>query len=201
MRGIFNQSCKLTNRRLVFDYDGSVSIPRVKEGWYRLTVVATGIISTSNNIISHFHFLNRTQEYRIYWGAWDYPSQFPNGVNFTIGSSNESVDWNYIHWSRFGPTFIRNETVTGTWSSVVRIFNNLTQFRWGTPDISKWQIHFELDEAPSENSIAMFTMQLAGVETMAGTIKSCWSMITFPQRPASMRWLVASSDSTGDLYQ
>ncbi|KAJ3743918.1 hypothetical protein DFH05DRAFT_1364190, partial [Lentinula detonsa] len=24
--------------------DGSVSIPRVKEGWYRLTVIATGII-------------------------------------------------------------------------------------------------------------------------------------------------------------
>ncbi|KAJ3981359.1 hypothetical protein F5890DRAFT_1617382 [Lentinula detonsa] len=247
MRGIFNQS-----------YDGSVSIPRVKEGWYRLTVDATGIISTSNNIISPFHFLNRyfwgiyiivnagevtsvsakwdaesavlklwhigipdktagefrngygrdlthpsrqTQEYRIYWGAWDYPSQFPNGVNFTIGSSNESVDWNYIHWSRFGPTFIRNETVTGTWSSVVRIFNDLTQFRWGTPDINEWQIHFELDEAPSENSIAMFTMQLAGVETTAGTIKSCWSTITFPQRPASMRWLVAYSDSTGDLYQ
>ncbi|KAJ3749937.1 hypothetical protein DFH05DRAFT_1465123 [Lentinula detonsa] len=193
MRGIFNQSCKLTNRpRLVHHCaqdDGSVSIPRVKEGWYRLTVVATVLI------------LLRTQEYRIYWGAWDYPSQFPNGVNFTIGSSNESVDWNYIHWSRFGPTFIRNETVTGTWSSVVRIFNDLTQFRWGTPDINEWQIHFELDEAPSENSIAMFTMQLAVVETTAGTIKSCWSTITFPQRPASMRWLVASSDSTGDLYQ
>ncbi|KAJ3750033.1 hypothetical protein DFH05DRAFT_1538535 [Lentinula detonsa] len=107
-----------------------------------------------------------TAKYRIYWGAWDYPSQFPNGVNFTIGSSNESVDWNYIHWSRFGPTFIRNETVT---------------------DINEWQIHFELDEAPSENSIAMFTMQLAGVETTAGTIKSCWLTITFPQRPASMR--------------
>ncbi|KAJ3780756.1 hypothetical protein GGU10DRAFT_336913 [Lentinula aff. detonsa] len=80
------------------------------------------------------HPSRQTQEYRIYWGAWDYPSQFPNGVNFTIGSSNESVDWNYIHWSRFGPTFIPNETVT---------------------DINEWQIHFELDEAPSENSIAM----------------------------------------------
>ncbi|KAJ3714564.1 galactose mutarotase-like protein [Lentinula guzmanii] len=169
--------------------DGSVSIPRVKEGWYRLTVIATGIFGeyTQDNIIVNAGEVtsvsakwdaesagtelwrigipdktagefrngyerdlthpNHPAKYRIYWGAWDYPSQFPNGVNFTIGSSNESVDWNYVHWSRFGPTFIRNETVT---------------------DINEWQINFELDEAPSENSIATFTMQLAGVETTAG---------------------------------
>ncbi|KAJ3748102.1 hypothetical protein DFH05DRAFT_1458320 [Lentinula detonsa] len=203
MRGIFNQSffdCDELVHHCAQD-DGSVSIPRVKEGWYRLTVVATGIISTSNNIISPFHFLNRyfwgiyiivnagesvlklwhigipdktagesfifalyvawstvliwsfnhrqTQEYRIYWGAWDYPSQFPNGVNFTIGSSNESVDWNYIHWSRFGPTFIRNETVTACsgrdngWNHQVLLVDNYFStetgfYEMGTDDWLGW---------------------------------------------------------------
>ncbi|KAH7872177.1 galactose mutarotase-like protein [Lentinula edodes] len=169
--------------------DGSVSIPRVKEGWYRLTVIATGIFgeyAQDNIIVSagkvtsvsatwiaqsagkelwrigipdktagefrngferDLTHPNHPAKYRIYWGAWDYPTQFPNGVNFTIGSSNESVDWNYVHWSRFGPTYIRNETVT---------------------DINQWQINFELEEAPSADSIATFTMQLAGVETTAG---------------------------------
>ncbi|KAJ3805551.1 galactose mutarotase-like protein [Lentinula lateritia] len=169
--------------------DGSVSIPRVKEGWYRLTVIATGIFgeySQDNIIVSagkvtsvsaawiaqsagkelwrigipdktagefrngferDLTHPNHPAKYRIYWGAWDYPTQFPNGVNFTVGLSNESVDWNYVHWSRFGPTYIRNETVT---------------------NVNQWQINFELEEAPSANSIATFTMQLAGVETTAG---------------------------------
>ncbi|KAJ4467080.1 rhamnogalacturonan lyase [Lentinula aciculospora] len=191
--------------------DGSVFIPRVKEGWYRLTVIATGIFGeftrddiivnagevtsvdatwiaetagtelwrigipdktagkyyvflisgrVSTNVVSFFLLgefrngferdlthPNHPAKYRIYWGAWDYPTQFPNGVNFTIGSSDESVNWNYVHWSRFGPTFIRNETIT---------------------DINEWQINFELKEAPSAGSIATFTMQLAGVETTAG---------------------------------
>jgi hypothetical protein len=32
-------------------------------------------------------------EYRIYWGAWDYPTQFPDGINFVVGKSNELTDW------------------------------------------------------------------------------------------------------------
>ncbi|KAJ3752332.1 rhamnogalacturonan lyase [Lentinula raphanica] len=173
----------------LIEEDGTVLIPRVKEGWYRLTVIATGIFGqyTKDNVVVSAGELtsmsatwiaesagtelwrigipdntagefrngferdlthpNHPAKYRIYWGAWDYPSQFPNGVNFTIGSSTEAVDWNYVHWSRFGPTFTRNETVT---------------------DVNEWQINFELAQAPSENSIATFTMQLAGVETTAG---------------------------------
>ncbi|KAF5375744.1 hypothetical protein D9757_008986 [Collybiopsis confluens] len=173
------------------EHDGSVDIIRVKEGLYRLTVIATGIFGdyvqddivvkaaekteldvtwvaesaatgtelwrigvpdkTSGEFRNGFErdltHPNHPAKYRIYWGAWDYPTQFPNGVNFTIGSSDESVDWNYIHWSRFGPTFVRNETVT---------------------DVNEWQINFELSETPAADSVATFTMQLAGVETTAG---------------------------------
>ena len=41
-------------------------------------------------------------EYRIYWGAYDYLSDFPDGVNFHVGKSVEAKDFNYIHWSVFG---------------------------------------------------------------------------------------------------
>jgi rhamnogalacturonan endolyase len=35
------------------------------------------------------------EDYRQ-WGLWlKYPEDFPNGVNFTIGKSKESTDWNY----------------------------------------------------------------------------------------------------------
>ena len=37
-------------------------------------------------------------EYRRY-GLWiDYPSEFPGGVNFVVGQSDEATDWNYAHW-------------------------------------------------------------------------------------------------------
>ena len=37
-------------------------------------------------------------EYRQY-GLWfDYPTEFPTGVNFVIGQSDEATDWNFAHW-------------------------------------------------------------------------------------------------------
>ena len=70
-------------------------------------------------------------EYRQYWGAYDFPTDFPNGVNFTIGESDEALDWvrsladyllkssndlpfhcqNYVHYSRYGPTYQRKDIV------------------------------------------------------------------------------------------
>jgi hypothetical protein len=32
-------------------------------------------------------------EYRQYWGVYDFPTDFPEGVNFTIGQSDISKDW------------------------------------------------------------------------------------------------------------
>ncbi|MHC4962360.1 MAG: polysaccharide lyase family protein, partial [Planctomycetota bacterium] len=32
------------------------------------------------------------------WGLWlKFPTDFPNGVNYIIGQSNEATDWNYAH--------------------------------------------------------------------------------------------------------
>ncbi|KAJ7174632.1 galactose mutarotase-like protein, partial [Mycena filopes] len=168
---------------------GSVAIPRVKAGTYRLTVYAAGIFGdyvqdkisvhagrdtrvnvawvaesagreiwrfgTPDKSSGEFRNGNERDEahplhpakYRIYWGAWDFPTQFPNGVNFTIGKSVEGVDWNYIHWSIFGPTFITPRAVT---------------------DYNNWQINFDLDTVPASGSIATFTIQLAAAKTTAG---------------------------------
>ena len=44
----------------------------------------------------YFHGAN--DEYRQY-GLWfDYPTEFPSGVNFVIGQSDEATDWNFAHW-------------------------------------------------------------------------------------------------------
>lgn len=38
------------------------------------------------------------EEYRQ-WGLWlEYPKDFPDGVNFTIGKSKEATDWNFNQW-------------------------------------------------------------------------------------------------------
>ncbi|KAK8127180.1 rhamnogalacturonate lyase C [Apiospora sp. TS-2023a] len=41
-------------------------------------------------------------EYRNYYGAYDFLDDFPQGVRFQVGQSDEMRDWNYIHWSVFG---------------------------------------------------------------------------------------------------
>ncbi len=40
-------------------------------------------------------------EYRIYWGAFDYLGEFPNGVIFKPGVSNPATDWNYAQYGAF----------------------------------------------------------------------------------------------------
>jgi rhamnogalacturonan endolyase len=58
---------------------------------------------------------------------------------------------NYVHWSRYGGTHTRNETVT---------------------DINRWTINFALDSVPPSSRNATFTMQLAGAKTTAGNTDS-----------------------------
>ncbi|KAG8681213.1 hypothetical protein FRC11_001418, partial [Ceratobasidium sp. 423] len=116
--------------------DGSIEIPRVKAGNYRLTAYADGIFGqyTQDNITAKARIVdpvvvkanwkeesagkelwrlgtldktageflrgfaydpNKThhpEDYRIYWGYYDFPTDFPNGVNFTIGRSDISKD-------------------------------------------------------------------------------------------------------------
>lgn len=77
------------------------------------------------------------------WQAYDFPSEFPSGVNFTIGASSEATDWNYIHWSVYGPSYTRPKIATGV--------NNFT-------------IHFHLDAAPAAGDNFTLTIALAGAK-------------------------------------
>ncbi|KAL7285294.1 hypothetical protein ACG7TL_000389 [Trametes sanguinea] len=90
-------------------------------------------------------------KYRIFWGAWDFPNEFPGGVNFTVGHSVEGRDWNYVHWSQYGPTYTRNDTVT---------------------NINRWTINFEIDPLTARklnaHAVATFTIQLAAAKTTSG---------------------------------
>ncbi|OSD03458.1 polysaccharide lyase family 4 protein [Trametes coccinea BRFM310] len=90
-------------------------------------------------------------KYRIFWGAWDFPNEFPGGVNFTVGHSVEGRDWNYVHWSQYGPTYTRTDTVT---------------------NINRWTINFEIDPLTARklnaHAVATFTIQLAAAKTTSG---------------------------------
>lgn len=91
----------------------------------------------------------KPREYWIYWGAYDFPTDFPNGVNFTIGKSDIAMDFNTVHWGVFGPTH--------------------NQDRVYTKNMNNWTINFDLT-AKDLNSAktATFTIQLAGAKTAMG---------------------------------
>ncbi|CAE6415670.1 unnamed protein product [Rhizoctonia solani] len=169
---------------------GSLTIPRVKEGTYRLTIYADGIfgqyeedgiVITAGKITKHeakwvpesagkelwrigtpdktagefrHGFIGdpsrplHPQEYRIYWGQWDFPTDFPNGINYTIGKSDPSRDWNYVHWSVFGPSYTRAEAVS--------------------TNMNNWTINFEHANAIGTNSTGTLTIQLAGAKSSSG---------------------------------
>lgn len=92
-------------------------------------------------------------EFRIYWGAYDYLTDFPAGVNFHIGISDPATDFNYIHWSVFGgyANFLRPVQVEGDGS------------------INNWTITFDASEADlSDTEEATFTIQLAAAKAASG---------------------------------
>jgi rhamnogalacturonan endolyase len=89
-------------------------------------------------------------EYRIYWGAYDFIDDFPNGVNFKIGSSSEVNDFNYVHWSVFGGSLTRPQVVASS-------------------TINNWTISFDVDDKDIKHTtLGTFTVQFAGVTTAAG---------------------------------
>lgn len=93
------------------------------------------------------------EEYRIYWAAYDYPTDFPAGVNFRVGESNEAEDFNYVHWSVFGG-----------YANSVR-----PEPYYGNGDVNNWTVSFNLNEHDFRRKRrATFTVQLAGAKTAAG---------------------------------
>lgn len=88
-------------------------------------------------------------EYLIYWGAYDWQSDFPKGIDYTIGSSDPATDFNTVHWSVFGPTPDNPNVEYNT-----------------THD---WKINFSLTKKQLRNSKkATLTIQLAGAKTASG---------------------------------
>lgn len=94
------------------------------------------------------------EQHRIYWGKWDFPTDFPNGVLFKVGESTESEDFNYIHWSWF-PGYgnsVRPEPV----------YDN----------VNNWTIQFNLSGPQLAGSrTATLTVDLAGAKTANGNNK------------------------------
>ena len=176
--------------------EGSVEIPLVKAGTYRLTIYTDGIfgqyeqddivvtageVTDSQSITwtaesagselwrigypdkssgeyRHGRAPDSTHplhppEYRIYWAKYDYVDEFPEGVNFHVGESDEAVDLNYVHWSVFGG-----------------YANSLRPNRYyGNGNVNNWTLTFDLEADQLKNSsLATFTVQLAGAKTAAG---------------------------------
>ncbi|OGE47697.1 hypothetical protein PENARI_c038G00418 [Penicillium arizonense] len=88
-------------------------------------------------------------EYLIYWGSYDWRADFPNGVNYTIGTSDPATDLSTVHWSVFGPTASDSHVEYDT--------------------TNDWNIHFALTSKQLRNvKTATLTLQLAGAKTASG---------------------------------
>ncbi|PGG99806.1 hypothetical protein AJ80_09289 [Polytolypa hystricis UAMH7299] len=119
------------------------------------------------------------EQYRIYWAAWDFPTDFPNGVNFEVGKSKEEIDFNYVHWSAFGGkgNMYRPEPAL---------------------DVNNWTITFDLDGADLDfASEAVFTVQLAGAKTANGNAK--WTYKP-EEKYSNLPWTVAVNSVYEDTW-
>lgn len=106
----------------------------------------------------------RPPQYRIYWGAYDFVDEFPAGVNFTVGESQEGVDFNYIHWSVFGGTLNRPGIVAAA-------------------TVNNWTVNFEMNAMQLQAKQATLTVQLAGVSTDAGNTDIFSSKVPYSNLP------------------
>lgn len=115
------------------------------------------------------------EQYRIYWGAYDFVDDFPKGVKFEVGESKEAEDLNYIHWSFFPAkgNHLRNESV----------YEN----------VNNWTIAFDLSKSQlSRAKTATFTVQIAGTKTANGNSK--WTIMDHPY--SNLPWTVNVNDGS-----
>ncbi|KAM5349778.1 hypothetical protein ACJ41O_006283 [Fusarium nematophilum] len=109
------------------------------------------------------------EQYRIYWGKYDYPEEFPDGVNFHVGKSDEAKDLNYIHWSFFPAkgNHLRSENYYDK--------------------VNNWTITFDLTKNQLRASkTATFTVQIAGTRAPNGNAK--WTPSNSPW--SNLPWTV-----------
>ncbi|KAI9149362.1 putative rhamnogalacturonate lyase C [Paramyrothecium foliicola] len=92
-------------------------------------------------------------QHRIYFGAYDFPTDFPEGVHYRVGESDPAKDLNYIHWTVFGGKGVHRRPEQYV----------------GTGDVNNWTISFDLtEEQVRRKRQATLTVQLAGAKTAAG---------------------------------
>ncbi|OLN87140.1 putative rhamnogalacturonate lyase C 6 [Colletotrichum chlorophyti] len=109
------------------------------------------------------------EQYRIYWGIYDFQQDFPEGVRFDVGKSQEARDLNYIHWS-FIPA-------KGNHRRQENYYEN----------VNNWTIVFDLDKDQlSQSKSATFTVQIAGTKTANGNAK--WTVSNHPY--SNLPWTV-----------
>ncbi|KAL6710741.1 hypothetical protein ACN47E_007798 [Coniothyrium glycines] len=93
-----------------------------------------------------------TEEYRLYWAAYDFVDEFPQGVTYRVGRDDPATALNYVHWSVYGgkANYARPDPVYA--------------------NINNWTILFDTTAAHlrANKSTATFTVQLAGAKTAAG---------------------------------
>ena len=86
------------------------------------------------NTIWQIGIANRSAEEYLHgddfrkFGLWfDYQTDFPSGINYTIGTSNYATDWNFNQWCK--------DNGDGTYSQ------------------SPWTINFDMDDIPGEKAV------------------------------------------------
>ncbi|CAI0646749.1 unnamed protein product [Colletotrichum noveboracense] len=109
------------------------------------------------------------EQYRIYWGKYDYEKDFPAGVNFQVGQSDEAQDLNYIHWAFF--------PAKGNHLREENYYDN----------VNNWTIAFDLTKYKLDAAkTATFTVQIAGTKTANGNAK--WTVSGHPY--GNLPWTV-----------
>lgn len=182
------------------DENGRFVLSSVRTGSYRMTVFVTGVIGefindhiqidadTDFGVIDWSPKLygeklwqigipDRTGgEYRNgdhyrYWGSWiQYPSDFPNDVDFKIGVDNEAVDWNFMHpagyniglfsdWN-YGFYFDTDAKKIKYNSQIAGVPSLSDIARWNPSKLAKWKIRF--DSAKTYVGEATLTIAIAG---------------------------------------
>jgi rhamnogalacturonan endolyase len=92
-----------------------------------------------------------TDEYRMYWGAYDFVEEFPKGVVFKVGHDDPAAALNYVHWSVFGGK--------ANYKRPKPVYDN----------VNNWTILFDVEAHQlSKRMVATFTVQLAGAKSAAG---------------------------------
>ncbi|KAF2834643.1 polysaccharide lyase family 4 protein [Patellaria atrata CBS 101060] len=93
------------------------------------------------------------EQYRVYWGAYDFPTDYPEGVRFKVGEDDPGKALNYVHWSVYGG----------------KGNHNRSQPYW--QNVNNWTILFDVEQSSLDRlaeGIATLTVQLAGAKTAAG---------------------------------